>query len=128
MAEGQFAAAVEDSHYLLAFLSRRCLTLDEQDRARFKQYAASMAKVQASVAAGHEVSAEDRADFWDSFVWLSNLASPATVESIRYYFTYYYGSRETIWSILLRPFRRPEQRAKTGGRWFFSAFTLTTFF
>jgi hypothetical protein len=44
MVDDQFAAAIEDSHYLLAFLSRRCLVLDEHERAQFKAYAASMAK------------------------------------------------------------------------------------
>ena len=128
MVDDQFAAAIEDSHYLLAFLSRRCLVLDEHERAQFKAYAASMAKVQALVAASQDVSPEDRAAFWDSFIWLSNLATPATIESIRYYFSYYYGARQPVWRLLRKPFARPKQRAKTGGRWFFSAFTLTTFF
>ena len=116
MVDDQFAAAIEDSHYLLAFLSRRCLVLDEHERAQFKAYAASMAKVQALVAASQDVSPEDRAAFWDSFIWLSNLATPATIESIRYYFSYYYGARQPVWRLLRKPFARPKQRAKTGGR------------
>ena len=55
MVDDQFAAAIEYSHYLLAFLSRRCLVLDEHERAQFKAYAASMAKVQALVAASQDV-------------------------------------------------------------------------
>jgi hypothetical protein len=80
------------------------------------------------VAASQDVSPEERVAFWDSFIWPSNLANPATIESIRYYFSYYYGDRQPVWRLLRKPFARPKQRAKTGGRRFFSAFTLATFF
>jgi hypothetical protein len=127
MAQDQFAAAVSDSHLLLAFLSRRSLSMDERDRRMFKSYADAMARVQAKVAAKAAVSATDRAAFWDSFIWLSNLASPATVESIRYYFNYYYQKREPIWVTLWEALVKPRQRAKSGGRWVFSLFTIVTF-
>lgn len=83
MAEDEFAAAVEDSHLLLAFLSRRCVCMDDRDRDEFKLYAQAMSKVQTQVAAGKTVTEEDRAAFRNSFIWLSNLASPANIESIR---------------------------------------------
>jgi hypothetical protein len=127
MAQDQFAAAVDDSHLLLAFLSRRSLSMDERDRAQFKLYAEALARVQTQVAAKTEVSEADRAAFWDSFIWLSNLASPATIESIRYYFNYYYHRRDPIWVALWQAVVRPRQRAKSGGRWVFSAFTIVTF-
>jgi hypothetical protein len=127
MAQDQFAAAVNDSHLLLAFLSRRSLSMDERDRRTFKSYADAMARVQAQVAAKAAVSESDRAAFWESFIWLSNLASPATIESIRYYFNYYYQKREPIWVTLWQCFVRPQQRATSGGRWVFSVFTIVTF-
>ena len=51
----RFTAAVEDSHLLLAFLTRRSLTMDDRGQNQFRRYVGALARVQTLVA-GQRVS------------------------------------------------------------------------
>lgn len=83
--------AIADSHLLLAFLGRARLVIDgEDDRKKFDEYTTAIAAAQQTIAAGGKLDAAQQAAFWRAFIFLSNLGSPATIESIRYYFDYYY--------------------------------------
>lgn len=95
--------AIEDSQLLMAFLGRAQLVLEsEEDRKKFDEHAFAIAKAQAAVSANTPLSDLDTAAFWKSFIFLSNLGSPATIESIRYYFDYYQCEPSRWWNRLLR--------------------------
>lgn len=76
---------VEDSYYLMAYLGRVPLNLSsDEDRGRFNDYTMAIARAQAALGGGYTMDAWEGAQFWRAFVFLSNLASPATIESIRF--------------------------------------------
>jgi hypothetical protein len=97
VAQDTFTAAVEDSHLLLAFLSRRSLTMDESAQQELAHHVAAMTRVQTQVAASRKLSETDRAAFWEAFHSLSQLARPVTIESIRGYLrSHHRRSREAM--------------------------------
>ena len=104
--------AIRDSHYLLAYFSRAKVNIPAEKRAEFNQAVTRLstfrrdrsgARLVASRAtdgseAGATTSEEtaEIAKFWNAFIFLSDLAYPATIESIRYYLRFYYdgGKRD----------------------------------
>jgi hypothetical protein len=92
VAQDTFAAAVDDSHLLLAFLGQRSLTMDQRSRKLFWRHADAITRVQGQVATEQAVSEHDRTAFWESFHLLSHLASPITIEGIRSYLNQHYRS------------------------------------
>src|SRR5215469_8377177 len=105
--------AIRDSHYLLAYFSRAKVNIPAEKRAEFNQAVTRLssfrrdrsgARLVASRATeGSEAgatTAEETAEiakFWNAFIFLSDLAFPATIESIRYYLRFYYdgGKRDS---------------------------------
>jgi hypothetical protein len=115
VAQDQFAAAVDDSYLLLAFLSRRSLTMNERDRGKFEHCAEAVTRVQDQVAARQVVSANDRAAFWEKFICLANLASPVTIETIRQYLKSHSHKRDPSRGPVWNSVASPRQRTGTGG-------------
>ena len=114
--------AIEDSQLLMAFLGRAQLELEsEEDRRRFDDHAVAITAAQAAVDAKAQLSAADTAAFWKAFISLTNLGSPATIESIRYYFDYYERERSGWWSRLREAFLF---RGRAGGRAVYSYVTF----
>ncbi len=109
--------AIEDAHYLLAYFSRTRVEIPPEKRLEFDKSVrilssaraigsrpfkppAGSAPRRARKAPDAEAAAGAAADaataeqgvvaaFWKAFIQLSDLAYPATIESIRYYFRYY---------------------------------------
>jgi hypothetical protein len=94
VADDQFMAAVDDSYLLLAFLTRRSVTMDELGQWTFRGYADVVVRIQALVAAGRAISEADRAAFRENFRLLSELARPITIGAIRSYLNGHYGARK----------------------------------
>jgi len=101
--------AVRDSHYLLAYFSRAKVniaaekldgfkaavtTLSSFRRDRSGTRATTSATTEAATASDGTTteSRNEVAAFWNAFIFLSDLAYPATIESIRYYFRFYYDA------------------------------------
>src|SRR6516162_7826796 len=78
--------ALEDSHYLLAYFSRSKVDMPEHKRGEFNE----KVKIVSSLRSDDVPSApsDKIAEFWEAFIYLSDRAVPATIESIRYYFRY----------------------------------------
>jgi hypothetical protein len=72
--------AVEDSHYLLAYFSRKKVDIPDGKRNDFNKWVKILSSFRAALTDGI-------AEFWEAFIGLSDLAYPATIESIRYYFS-----------------------------------------
>jgi hypothetical protein len=100
--------AVNDSHYLLAYFTRARVTTPPDKLAEFGDAVKTISSFgisdSTSARPRTESAVGDRSDpatvipsdperiaaFWNAFIFLSGLAYPATVESIRYYFRFYY--------------------------------------
>jgi hypothetical protein len=99
--------AVGDSQYLLAYFSRARVDIPAEKHDEFKKSVKILSSFrpndpcltqpQTGLAAGHvgdagnstPASTDAIAEFWNAFIFLSDLAYPATIESIRYYFRFY---------------------------------------
>jgi len=107
------AQAVKDAHYMLAYFSRARVVIPHEKQADFDAAIRTLSAFRApsggssaeaypatrspvvdpkSADGWSHTGAPSVAEFWKAFILLSDLAYPATVESIRYYFRSYYGS------------------------------------
>jgi hypothetical protein len=106
--------AVEDSHYLLAYFSRTRVDIPVDKRKAFSDAVTTLSSfrvtgsrvtksqtISAKSASGNpggntSAGTDEIAKFWNAFIFLSDLAYPATIESIRYYFSFHYDSVKRI--------------------------------
>lgn len=79
-------AAIDDSYYVLAFCSRAQVEPSAGNKIVFDDAIEKIAHIQQKAQSASEFSDEDIRDFWKSFIVITNVCFPATVESIRYYF------------------------------------------
>lgn len=78
--------ALEDSHYLLAYFSRSKVDMLEHKRGEFNEKIKIVSSLRSDDVPS--ASSDKIAEFWEAFIYLSDRAVPATIESIRYYFRY----------------------------------------
>lgn len=85
--------AIEDSYFLLAFCARARIEPTAAQKGDFDDAILKLSRVQTKVAESEPLSAVELADFWDAFIFVSNVCYPATIETIRYYFHFHYRPR-----------------------------------
>jgi hypothetical protein len=106
-APNRLEEAIRDSHYLLAYFSRAKANIPPEKHAEFERAVTILSTFRktpsgtrrnvssvSGVSETHDANASEESKeiskFWHAFIMLSDLAYPATVESIRYYFKFYY--------------------------------------